>query len=164
MVRRSPNSSAAGVQQVRKTAVAPVHFHYSCLFFLERNPKVVCRRVRVCRHSRPNRCCIAFSYHKWSTRSFYSTSIHGVHSSLGSALPPTTFQWFPLILYTAVCAADCYHVQSSAPPPIYVYIHTQEHLFAVSSSTYIVSNRASRPVSLSHLDKSLNHHNPPLLN
>ena len=92
MVRRSPNSSAAGVQQVRKTAVAPVHFHYSCLFFLERNPKVVCRRVRVCRHSRPNRCCIAFSYHKWSTRSFYSTSIHGVHSSLGSTPPPTTFQ------------------------------------------------------------------------
>ena len=98
----------------------------------------MCRWVRVCRCSRPNRCCIAFSYHKWSTRSFYSTSIHGVHSSLGSAPPPITFQWFPLILYTAVCAADCYHVQSSAPPPIYVYIHTQEHLFAVSSSIHAV--------------------------
>ena len=63
----------------------------------------MCRRVRVCRCSRPNRCCIAFSYHKWSTRSFYSTSIHGVHSSLGCAPPPPHSSGPSHIIYCGMC-------------------------------------------------------------
>ena len=50
-----------------------------------------------------------------------------------------------LILYTAVCAADCYLVQISAPTPLYVYIRTQEHLF-----TGCVCARTSNCVQVWH--------------